>query len=201
MIMQIFVIAKHKYILKLAVLRKEVVPETSVLEYFSLKFLLFEQVFVFLHPNIWMVGQRIWIYDENVNNYYFYHVNDILSLFMQLKLIYLLSYVATKSKFGTPRAFRVCNMFGTKNNIRFVVKCMLKDNPLLFMLSILLIGVIFFSWAKILAESPLDRLHLDFQKYTTFNAAWGSIVTMSTVGYGDIIPKTYIGRIITIFEI
>ena len=38
-IMQIFVIAKHKFIVKLAILRKEVVPETTTREYFTLKFI------------------------------------------------------------------------------------------------------------------------------------------------------------------
>ena len=103
---------------------------------------------------------KIWVYDPNFRNYYFYHYNDILSLCMQLKLIYLLSYIFSKSDFGSQRAYRVCNMFGKKLTNRFVLKCLLKDQPFKSMMVALFGGIFFFSWAKILVESPIDRLNV-----------------------------------------
>ena len=46
-----------------------------------------------------------------------------------------------------------------------------------------------------ITESPLDRIYHDSIPHTFSNACWAAICTMSTVGYGDIYPKTSLGRI------
>ena len=201
MTMQLFLIVRNKYIVKLAVWRKEVPKDMSVLRYFPQHFQLFEQIGIFLHPNVAFIGVKIWIYDMNQNNYYFYHLNDLFNLIMQMKVLYLLTLITYKSKYGSTRAYRVCNMFGTRVGPRFIMKCLLRDNPIMYIFCILFSGVLFLGWFKNIAESPIDRLNLDFQQHTFFNSCWESIVTMSSVGYGDIYPKTYLGRMCSFLEI
>lgn len=148
-----------------------------------------------------MVGIKIWIFDVNLNNYYFYHVNDLFYLVMCTKVLYLLTIITYKSKYGSTRSYRVCNMFGTRAGPKFIMKCLLRDSPLFYIICILFSGVFFFGWTKNIAESPIDRLNLGFQEHSFYNSCWESIVTMSSVGYGDIYPKTYLGRIISFLEI
>lgn len=56
-------------------------------------------------------------------------------------------------------------------------------------------GICFFASISMFAEAPIDRLKLGIQEHTFWNCCWEAICTMSSVGYGDIYPKTYIGRI------
>ena len=45
-----------------------------------------------------------------------------------------------------------------------------------------------------IAEGPLDRLNHDFQRYTILNSCWCAFTTFFTAGYGEILPKTFLGR-------
>ena len=54
--------------------------------------------------------------------------------------------------------------------------------------------LLFSSWAAYIAEHPTNP------GFATFgNALWWGIVTLTTVGYGDIVPKTTTGRVAGVF--
>lgn len=57
---------------------------------------------------------------------------------------------------------------------------------LLFALSLVAIASVFYSWAE--GWGPLDAIYF-------------SVITISTVGYGDFSPQTSIGKLFTIFYV
>ena len=57
-----------------------------------------------------------------------------------------------------------------------------------------LLGIILFSSAIFYAESAGDNVNSTFSSIP--DAFWYSIVTMTTVGYGDKVPKTLVGKLI-----
>ena len=66
------------------------------------------------------------------------------------------------------------------------------------MFSMFLGGAIFHGWMIMIAEGPIDRRTQDMDFTRLFNAMWAAIVTMTTVGYGDMYPRTDVGRIIMV---
>jgi voltage-gated potassium channel Kch len=40
-----------------------------------------------------------------------------------------------------------------------------------------------------------------FEKWSFFNAVYFSVVTLTTIGYGDLYPVTFFGRLFTIFYV
>jgi hypothetical protein len=86
-------------------------------------------------------------------------------------------------------------MMGAQCDTVFILKCLLKQAPFRYVGGCFLMGIGVCGWIFMVAESPLDRIHSRYVPHTFFNSCWASICTMTTVGYGDIFPRTIIGRL------
>lgn len=139
---------------------------------------------------------KFWSYSPRITNFYFYTLNEFLLLIMAVKLAYIGRLVLFRSNYSDSRSRRVCNMFGCKNDDLYVIKCLLKENPLVYIGMLFIAGLSVFGIMIMIAESPLDRVHSDFEPHSLQNSIWEALCTMTTVGFGDIYPKTLLGRLI-----
>ena len=76
------------------------------------------------------------------------------------------------------------------------MKCLLKDSPFQYIMSAFIGGILVFGIMLMIAESPLDRIFSDHPYHNFYNSCWEAICTMTTVGFGDIYPRTPLGRCI-----
>ena len=94
-------------------------------------------------------------------------------------------------------------MYGCRPNYLFGIKCAFKDNPLLLISIIFIISVVISACGLVICESPLkliiDNDPINFDSLE--NSIWCVIITMTTVGYGDFYPRTFIGRLLDIFVV
>jgi hypothetical protein len=82
-IMEIWLfIAKLKLEVKLKIYRKRAHAECKILNVFKLSDIILEIMFIAIHPSPFLVGIRIWGYEPTINNYFYYHVNDFLTIIM-----------------------------------------------------------------------------------------------------------------------
>jgi hypothetical protein len=93
------------------------------------------------------------------------------------------------SLWTSERAKRVAHLNGVKANAFFAVKAYLKDMPYIC----LLIGLGF----SVLILGFTIRIFEKRREYV-FNNFYLIVITMTTIGYGEVYPVTYIGRIICI---
>jgi hypothetical protein len=86
-------------------------------------------------------------------------------------------------------------MLGAECDTVFILKCLLKQSPLKYVSGCFVMGIFVCGSIFMIAESPLDRILSNYQPHTFINSCWASICTMTTVGYGEIFPRTILGRL------
>ena len=102
------------------------------------------------------------------------------------------------SLFCNQRSQRICRIHGCDANILFAIKCMMKQRPYRVLIYSLIITTLIFGYLLRIFESKLNEI--SEQNFSNMiNCIWCVIITLTSVGYGDIYPKTYFGRIVGIF--
>jgi hypothetical protein len=141
----------------------------------------------------------------------YYNIATILTFFILFRVYHFFRLVHTFSYWSTPKAHSTCKLMNTKANVPFAIKAYLKINPFVTLLFCVAFVIIIFGYAAQLFEyynstmmNSMDDTGNAYvqamQKFSNiYNALWLIVVTMSTIGYGDIYPTTYFGRVIAIF--
>ncbi len=103
-------------------------------------------------------------------------------------------------------------MYGCEANYLYAIKCLFKDTPMLLIGIVFLCSIFIFALSLRIAERQVQVIYDQYnsddsggsQKAGTndindfSNALWLTIITMTTVGYGDYFPRTTFGRVIDV---
>lgn len=117
-----------------------------------------------------------------------HRVNDLLLTIMFLRIYTVVRFLLSSTFWMSARAQRVCSMNGCHANMHFALKCMVKQSPILVIVSNLVLSVAVFGYLiRVWDEELNSRWN---------NPFWLSIITMTSVGYGEMAPVSWPARLI-----
>jgi hypothetical protein len=147
--------------------------------------------------------------NENLGLTLTYSVNDVLSVFMMIKIYLVFRSLVNVSIYSSPRAVRLCMYNNIDHNYFFSLKCIQQEYPLTFTTVISLVFMFIFGFGFRVTEGNLYYLNptliqpTGFEDYST--SLWFTFTTMTSIGYGDYVPTSDLGRflagIISIFGV
>jgi hypothetical protein len=121
----------------------------------------------------------------------FYRVEYAVSVASFLKLLYPLRVVIDNvlDKFNNSLVLRKLAYFNP--DTQFALKIIIRNNPIMFAVTTWIATLALGAYILRISEAPAARNAMDY-----YSMLYMTIVTSFTLGYGDIVPKTYIGRTI-----
>jgi hypothetical protein len=119
-----------------------------------------------------------------------YALDSMIVAVMMVRLYHLLRLFEYLSFWTSPTCVHYCNYNSCDAGVWFALKSHLQTNPYLFVSVFLgaFIGI-FGVWLRIFERDfPSSRFD------EIWNGGWIIIETMTTIGYGEIVPRTHLGR-------
>lgn len=146
-------------------------------------------------------------YTETANSFskdILFVTNDLLLCIMLfVRAPYWINVVISTSKYLEPRAQRVCTIYGCDANNMFAVKAVMKADSKKIVFVGLFTSLMLFSYNLRLFERQIYNTNIDssnpflaFKDITT--SMWNTLITMTTVGYGEFFAQSHCGRCIAI---
>lgn len=161
--------------------------------------LIFKMIVFGIHPNPGFSAIAVPYYSNPYNSTVYYPLNSILSIFIIPRIAFSIKFVITLSGFSKPRTVRIARMKGISLDFLYYFKVLVKKNSFFVYPMLFIMFLLFGSYGIIVGETPLESLTgNDF--HTWWNALWCTIITIMTIGYGDYVPRSLIGRIMVIIS-
>lgn len=149
-----------------------------------------------LHPIWFLEGKYFESYNEVLDITVRYSYNSMLSIVAITRLYHIFRLALLQSRYSTGRAQRVCKINGVIADKFWALKCMIITSPFKTVFCMFLIGIFIGGYCLRIFERPMTSPDAKTGFFHLGNAMWCIIITMTTVGFGDIFPVSIPGRIV-----
>jgi len=127
-----------------------------------------------------------------------YSLDMILFTISIIRLYVIFKIIKIYNTYTNSRGQKLNSFFGNKDIWMFLYRTNLKNNGFITVAFIFLIIAFACSYVfKVFENYQMDETSTEFGYF--FNCLWLLVQSIATIGYGDLVPNTIIGRIILAF--
>lgn len=155
-----------------------------------------------VHPNM-LFFRKKWIAEHcfmytSPHFYYFKrNFNEYLFIFQfHVHLVKIIKNYLSRSVYANDSTERISDMFGFRRTYVYITKCLIKENNMIYF--VYLLAIIIFYLGVMLRILEFAVYPVSSAIGDLFTASWNSAIVVFTIGYGDLFPYTYFGRLIVI---
>ncbi|CAD8159739.1 unnamed protein product [Paramecium pentaurelia] len=176
--------------------RSLTVPNASNIFQTNLIFLLLIETTILLPcPTPYTIQYKVSFSQRYSDQPRFYFVNEILTFVMLFRTLLILNIAFKFQPFYSNRVNRLCGIYQVEFGPHFIFKVMIREHPYSTLFGLFCIGIFLFSYQLEISERSLLRTTTEIDHYNINNSLWVCMITIFTVGYGDIYPTTELGRL------
>ncbi|CAD8164299.1 unnamed protein product [Paramecium octaurelia] len=176
--------------------RSLTVPKASNIFQTNLIFLVLIETTILLPcPTPYTIGYKVSFLQRYSDQSRFYFVNEILTFVMLFRSLQILNIAFKFQSFYSNRVNRLCGIYSVEFGPHFIFKVAIRQNPYSTLCGLFCIGIFLFSYQLEISERALLRTTTEIDHYNINNSLWVCMITIFTVGYGDLYPTTELGRL------
>jgi len=124
-----------------------------------------------------------------------YLLSDFLLAFMCTRLFFVMRTLLNYTIFTDAYARKLNKSYGFKTTLSFTLKCHLKERPMSTVFSLYAFTILSAAYFIRIFEKPYFRKIGEPLFDSFFDSIWFTVITQTTIGYGDISPGTTPGKI------
>ena len=155
-----------------------------------------------VHPNIFLMYEKAnpkrYLNNKSAPIFIRRNVNEYFYIIQfTCHYMHMIRNFFTVSRFSRNSVYRINRMFSIEMSLKFIFQCYMQTNQFRLFCNLFAYTIFYYSLVLRITEQPVVSFEPQFQDF--FASIWFSWITIFTIGFGEMVPVTLLGRVLVIF--